>query len=354
VLRLNREGVVTVGENLGQARDRTGLTLAQVSERTRIRQTIIRDIERDDFSSCGGDFYARGHIRAIAKTVGIDPRPLIEEFDEAHSWNSGMDLLEPKPAADIPRHKEQAEDPPATFTAKTEKSAPNKAPDDQTSARLGVRPLPTGVAVALMLALVIVLGFAASRIFASPSGQDKKTAAPPGPSAKGQPSAAKTTPATPRASNTAGQARVLSPATVVAFGPSGIGQGDNPQLAGQALAGNSSRGWHTSWYTTAQFGNLQNGTGLLLDMGRQVTITSARVTLGPVPGANLELRVGNVPTLAGLSPVASATGAGGALIIRPAEPASGRYVLIWLTKLPPDNAGTFEAWISDIDLRGVA
>ena len=59
-----------IGETLAQARQQAGLTLAQVSRQTRIRETIIRKIEADDFSECGGDFYARGHIRAIAKAVG--------------------------------------------------------------------------------------------------------------------------------------------------------------------------------------------------------------------------------------------------------------------------------------------
>lgn len=70
-----------IGEALAEARRRAGLTVTQVSQRTRIRETIIRGIESDDYSACGGDFYARGHIRAIARVVGADPAPLIEEYD---------------------------------------------------------------------------------------------------------------------------------------------------------------------------------------------------------------------------------------------------------------------------------
>ncbi|HEX6450344.1 MAG TPA: RodZ domain-containing protein, partial [Trebonia sp.] len=62
----------------------SGLTIAQVGQRTRIRESIIRAIEQDDFSACGGDFYARGHIRSIAGVVGIDPAPLIREYDNEH------------------------------------------------------------------------------------------------------------------------------------------------------------------------------------------------------------------------------------------------------------------------------
>jgi cytoskeletal protein RodZ len=72
---------VAIGAALAEARQRAGLTVAQISARTRIRETVIRGIERDDYSGCGGDFYARGQIRGIAKAVGADPGPLLEEYD---------------------------------------------------------------------------------------------------------------------------------------------------------------------------------------------------------------------------------------------------------------------------------
>jgi Helix-turn-helix domain/Domain of unknown function (DUF4115) len=72
---------VTIGDALAAGRRQAGMTVTQVSQRTCIRETIIRGIERGDFSGCGGDFYARGHIRSIARAVGVDPGPLIEEYD---------------------------------------------------------------------------------------------------------------------------------------------------------------------------------------------------------------------------------------------------------------------------------
>ena len=75
---------MSIGEDLADARRRAGLTITQVSQQTRIRESIIRDIEQDDFTACGGDFYARGHIRSIAGAVGTDPAPLISEYDADH------------------------------------------------------------------------------------------------------------------------------------------------------------------------------------------------------------------------------------------------------------------------------
>ena len=75
---------MSIGESLTEARRQAGLTIGQVSHQTRIRESIIRDIEQDDFSACGGDFYARGHIRSIASVVGTDPVPLISAYDAEH------------------------------------------------------------------------------------------------------------------------------------------------------------------------------------------------------------------------------------------------------------------------------
>jgi cytoskeletal protein RodZ len=89
---------VSIGDTLAQARSQAGLTITQVSQRTRIRETIIRGIEHNDFSACGGDFYARGHIRSIARVVGVDPEELIREYDATHGAPEAIraaDVFEP-------------------------------------------------------------------------------------------------------------------------------------------------------------------------------------------------------------------------------------------------------------------
>jgi cytoskeletal protein RodZ len=89
---------VSIGESLADARRQAGLTVTQVSQQTRIRESIIRDIEQGDFAACGGDFYARGHIRSIAGAVGADPAPLISEYDADHGPLGTMraaDVFEP-------------------------------------------------------------------------------------------------------------------------------------------------------------------------------------------------------------------------------------------------------------------
>jgi cytoskeletal protein RodZ len=75
---------VSIGRLLSAARIEAGLTVDQVSASTRVRVPIVHAIEEDDFGRCGGDFYARGHIRSIAKAVGIDGDALVADYDAAH------------------------------------------------------------------------------------------------------------------------------------------------------------------------------------------------------------------------------------------------------------------------------
>jgi cytoskeletal protein RodZ len=89
---------VSIGDALAEGRRQAGLTVTQVSQRTCIRETIIRSIERGDFTGCGGDFYARGHIRSIANAVGLNPEPLIAEYDQtmgAPQVISAADVFQP-------------------------------------------------------------------------------------------------------------------------------------------------------------------------------------------------------------------------------------------------------------------
>jgi len=58
------------------------------------------------------------------------------------------------------------------------------------------------------------------------------------------------------------------------------------------------------------------------------------------------------PLPAWLPRVATAANAGGTVQLRPAAPVQVRYVLIWFTKLPPDNAGHYQAAVYRITVQG--
>jgi cytoskeletal protein RodZ len=63
---------MTIGSELQQAREQRGLTLVQISERTKIRVPVLRAIERDDFKQLPGGVIARGFVRLFAREVGLD------------------------------------------------------------------------------------------------------------------------------------------------------------------------------------------------------------------------------------------------------------------------------------------
>jgi cytoskeletal protein RodZ len=72
---------VSVGETLSHARRTRGLSVDDISADTRIRASLIAAIEADNFLPCGGTVYARGHVRNIAKVLGLDDDAVIHDFD---------------------------------------------------------------------------------------------------------------------------------------------------------------------------------------------------------------------------------------------------------------------------------
>ncbi|GAA2092318.1 helix-turn-helix domain-containing protein [Streptomyces albiaxialis] len=86
----------SVGRALQQARIDARLTVDEISTSTRVRVPIVHAIEQDDYSRCGGDVYARGHIRTLARAVGLDGNALVAQYDEEHGGRP-----EPTPAATL-------------------------------------------------------------------------------------------------------------------------------------------------------------------------------------------------------------------------------------------------------------
>ncbi|MFJ6941150.1 helix-turn-helix domain-containing protein [Streptomyces sp. NPDC101118] len=133
----------SIGRALKQARIRAGLTVDEVSTTTRVRIPIVHAIEQDDFTRCGGDVYARGHIRTLARAVGLDPTELIEQFDAAHGGRPA-----PTPAAPL-------------FEA--ERIRPERQRPNWTAA--------------MVAAIVAVIGFVGFTVFSGEDGGKKRPVA---------------------------------------------------------------------------------------------------------------------------------------------------------------------------------
>ena len=222
-----------------------------------------------------------------------------------------------------------------------------------------------GLAAALGVVALAVLGYAAfefsgqvtaPRAASSPVSDRQAAAKPPAtqppvtPATPAPVAATTAVTATPKAT-VAPRAQTLVPVSAVAFGPQGTADGDNPQIAARVLT-DPAMGWVSQWYATPSFGDLKQGTGLLLDLGRTATVTTVTLTLGSPPGTALELRLGAAPDLTALPVVTTATATRDQLSLPLASPAKARYVLLWFTRLPPDDAGTYQLFVHQVAIQG--
>ena len=68
------------GKTLREAREAKGYTIAQVAETTHIMTSVIEGLENEDFSRIAAPIYGRGFVKLYCQTVGLEAKPLIDEF----------------------------------------------------------------------------------------------------------------------------------------------------------------------------------------------------------------------------------------------------------------------------------
>jgi serine/threonine protein kinase len=174
--------------------------------------------------------------------------------------------------------------------------------------------------VAVVAVLVWVLGF--------------RKSAPPAASGGSHPSTS---------ASAAAAGAVLKPASVSTFNIYGSppGNTENQETAPGAIDNSLSTGWSTSYYlNNPNFGGLKPGTGLLIDMGKEVRLSQVEVLFTSKGSTAASIYLGNNPAMSNtalsnftlVSPSASASGDHKYPV---SSSATGRYVLIWLTSLPP-------------------
>ena len=136
---------------------------------------------------------------------------------------------------------------------------------------------------------------------------------------------------------------VLTPASDSTFNIYGSppGNTENQATAPLAIDGNPSTAWSTSYYIgSPKFGGLKPGTGLLIDMGKQVRLSQVEVLLSSTGGpTTASIYLGNNPTMAksalsDFTLVSPSVSASGDHTFPVSSQATGRYVLVWLTSLP--------------------
>lgn len=79
---------MTLGEFLQKAREDAGFSIDELAHRVNLRPGLIKAMESNDFLPCGGDTYARGHIRNISQITGSNAQELLAMYDTEHSVDS--------------------------------------------------------------------------------------------------------------------------------------------------------------------------------------------------------------------------------------------------------------------------
>ncbi|MBK8461254.1 MAG: hypothetical protein IPL43_14670 [Micropruina sp.] len=154
---------------------------------------------------------------------------------------------------------------------------------------------------------------------------------------------------------------VLTVSTAKDFDPvvDGGSSHENARLIGRILDSSARSAWTTERYRgDPRLGGLKPGVGVVLDLGKPMTVSGVTVVLGG-EGTSIELRVpAEDATEAPMRShtqwrtVVSAEKASGSTNLTPAEPVTTRFLLLYLTSLPPVDGGYFQGSISALEVRG--
>jgi cytoskeletal protein RodZ len=98
---------MTLGMTIRDAREAARVSIESLSESTSIRIGLLMKMESNDFSNCGGDTYARGHLRNIAQRIGFNAQILIDLYNEEHALEAPriQDSLVENNLMQVPREK---------------------------------------------------------------------------------------------------------------------------------------------------------------------------------------------------------------------------------------------------------
>jgi hypothetical protein len=164
-------------------------------------------------------------------------------------------------------------------------------------------------------------------------------------------------------SSSAAAPAVLTPVSDGTYNAYKPDNDEDHQTVANAIDGNPGTAWSTQWYGSATFGGLKPGTGLILDMGKTVKLSSVKVLFGSGCCTSADIYIGNTSTVSQaafqtFTKVASASNVSGDYKFPVSSSATGRYVIVWLTSLPPAlpsanaPAGYHQGLIYEVTVRG--
>jgi cytoskeletal protein RodZ len=145
----------TLGEELRRRREERGITLAEISESTRIGTRFLKAIEIDNFSTLPGGIFTRSFIRAYAKQVGMSEDEAIALYQQEVTGSTD----EPQEETSTTLQASKPEPPPAKPLPPSEPKPRRFEPVAfrQTPARTSWPTIVIGSGI-LLFVVIIVLG----------------------------------------------------------------------------------------------------------------------------------------------------------------------------------------------------
>jgi transcriptional regulator with XRE-family HTH domain len=153
----------TLGSWLRRERERRGVTLAKISEDTKVAVPLLQGLEADDLSRWPGGIFRRSFVRSYAAAIGLDPELVVRRVEEEHP----SDPPEPATGAVDPRGGRPSL--PKSVEAANTGPVAKTAPGDVMHRSAAVRPPMSARATRVQSALLDLLvagaigfGFAAA------------------------------------------------------------------------------------------------------------------------------------------------------------------------------------------------
>ncbi len=211
-------------------------------------------------------------------------------------------------------------------------------PDRDTS-KLAMAIVAAFLVAALVIGVLGVKSLFSGGSSNTPAQRDLPTTSTTGPS--GSASSAK--PTVP-------SGQKIAIASITSFDPQGTGD-ERSDLAPNAIDGNPNTIWRSRAYGRSDYqGGRKKGAGLLIDLGKSTQVGSVKITSGRTPSTLQVFVTDQKDSVDGLTPIGQMTDASGEQTITAKTPTTGRYVILWVTKLAAGYQSGYQEKIAEVEV----
>jgi len=132
----------TFGPRLRRERERRGISLETLADRTNVSLELWLGLEANDFSKWPGGLFARAFVRDYARVIGLDPVEVVDDFCRLFPVGDRRALPKLRAQAELIGHDLKAADDPQLIPGGVDRragdpgaSAPTAAAAERPAAR---------------------------------------------------------------------------------------------------------------------------------------------------------------------------------------------------------------------------